>query len=147
MVYKSTKMFGPFSCCFRQYKADSHCRLLHGYGLTFKVEFAAHTLNDKNWVVDFGGLKSFKTELESIFDHTLVVAADDPALGEFVVLQNHGLADVRVIPYVGCEAFAEYVSTMAEQWLDDNSLSHRVTVSRVECWEHPTNSAIYEGDE
>ena len=38
--YQSTKLFDGFSCCFRQWKAETtHCRFLHGYGISFRVTF------------------------------------------------------------------------------------------------------------
>ena len=40
--------------------------------------FESDTLDDRNWVMDFGGLKAFKDWAEYMFDHTLVVAQDDP---------------------------------------------------------------------
>jgi len=33
-TYKATK---GFSCCFRQFKATSHCRFLHGYSLEINL--------------------------------------------------------------------------------------------------------------
>ena len=80
-AYQSTKSYGHemgFSCCFRQWRADSHCRLLHGYALAFKFIFESKTLDVRNWVVDFGGLKPLKAMLQDTFDHTLLVAEDDP---------------------------------------------------------------------
>ena len=57
-VFRSTKTYGHemgFSCAFRQHRADSHCRLVHGYALAFHFEFEATELDVRNWVVDFGG--------------------------------------------------------------------------------------------
>ena len=45
------------SCAFRQWKADSHCNLIHGYALQFELTFGSDKLDNRNWVVDFGGLK------------------------------------------------------------------------------------------
>ena len=40
MSFISTKVFDGFSCVFRQWKAEgTHCRFLHGYGVSFKVWF------------------------------------------------------------------------------------------------------------
>lgn len=81
MAYLSTKTYGHevgLSATFRQWRAKSHCRLLHGYSLSFRFEFEANTLDDKNLVVDFGGLKELRAILEGTFDHKTVVAADDP---------------------------------------------------------------------
>ena len=81
MPYKSTKTFGHelgLSSAFRQWKAQSHCRFVHGYALAVKFEFEAEELDVRNWVVDFGSLKSLRKMLEDTFDHKLLVAEDDP---------------------------------------------------------------------
>jgi 6-pyruvoyltetrahydropterin/6-carboxytetrahydropterin synthase len=60
--YYSTKHYGHnigLSAVFRQPNADhSHCHLLHGYSLAFTFTFGCDTLDNKNWAVDFGGLKA-----------------------------------------------------------------------------------------
>lgn len=106
MAYLSTKTYGHevgLSATFRQWRAKSHCRLLHGYSLSFRFEFEANMLDDKNWVVDFGDLKELRAILEGTFDHKTVVAADDPELEWFREAARRGLADVVVLPAVGCE--------------------------------------------
>ena len=55
--YYSLKKYGHergLSAAFRQWRADSHCKFLHGYSLEFEFEFGADELDEKNWVVDFG---------------------------------------------------------------------------------------------
>ena len=47
------------SYAFRQWRADSHCNLIHGYALQFELKFGGE-LDERNWIVDFGGLKSLK---------------------------------------------------------------------------------------
>ena len=47
---------------FRQWRADSHCKFLHGYSFEFEFEFGAHELDERNWVVDFGGLKELESD-------------------------------------------------------------------------------------
>lgn len=146
MNYISTKTYGHdigLSACFRQWKADSHCKYLHGYALAVRVEFEAGLLDERNWVVDFGSLKSFKGWLETTFDHKLLVAEDDPQRRELVHLDDLGLARVILVPATGCEAFAEMIYQCAKIWLDDNGYSPRVRVKSVEVREHGANSAIY----
>ena len=69
----STKHYGHnigLSAVFRQPNADhSHCHLLHGYSLAFTFTFGCDELDNKNWAVDFGGLKPLKKWLEDTFDH------------------------------------------------------------------------------
>jgi len=53
-MFVSTKVFDGFSTVFRQWKAkDTHCRFLHGYGISFKVWFEGeldHTLQVFTWI-------------------------------------------------------------------------------------------------
>jgi 6-pyruvoyltetrahydropterin/6-carboxytetrahydropterin synthase len=133
------------SACFRQHKAKSHCNKLHGYALAVRLEFEAVELDDNHWVVDFGGLKSFKTWLETKFDHKLLVAEDDPERMRIEHLKAYGVADIVIVPATGCEAFARMIYEHAEIWLHDNRYGQRVTVRSVEVREHGANSAIYTG--
>lgn len=135
--YLSTKTYGNdrgLSCTFRQWRSShSHCSLLHGYSIGIKLIFESETLDDRNWVMDFGGLKAFKEWSEYMFDHTLVVADDDPHLPTFQQLnslvtispgmdphsdkpnERGAICDLRVVEGVGCEKFAELAyNTMQE---------------------------------
>lgn len=145
--FLSTKTFPPISAAFRQHGAESHCRFIHGYGLVVKLTFAANVLDTRNWVVDFGGLKGIRMWLEDQFDHKLLVAADDPALEYLEALDELGLAQVRVVPAVGCEAFARMVGKHVEAWLRDSGIAPRVTLIACEVREHEANSAIYNPEE
>jgi 6-pyruvoyltetrahydropterin/6-carboxytetrahydropterin synthase len=132
------------SCAFRQFRAESHCRLLHGYSLAFKFIFESDELDVRNWVVDFGGLKPLKGILEDTFDHKTVVAEDDPHLEWFEKGAKLGVLDLVVVPAAGCEKFAEMVYEVTEQWLHDAGYGGRVRLRSVEVSEHGANSAIFE---
>ena len=79
--YKSFKEFSGYSTAFRQWRADSHCSYIHGYALKFKVWFEGD-LDHCNWVVDFGCFKrnGINDWMKEQFDHTMIVASDDPDL-------------------------------------------------------------------
>lgn len=146
MTYKVTKTYGPeqgLSAAFRQWRADSHCRFIHGYALGFKFTFSCQDLDVRNWCVDFGGLKGLKQILIDNFDHKLLVAQDDPRIGDLMYLDTLGLAEVVVLPAVGCEKFAEYIYKVTEQWLVDAGFGPRCQLDSVEVFEHSGNSAIY----
>lgn len=97
MSYQSTKIIELGSCAFRQWRADSHCKFIHGYRLISKFWFGCDRLDDRNWVVDFGGLKELKQVLEKQFDHTFCVSADDPQLEMFKQLHSAGTCDLRIM--------------------------------------------------
>jgi 6-pyruvoyltetrahydropterin/6-carboxytetrahydropterin synthase len=145
-IYRSTKTYDHtegLSCCFRQWRAThSHCRLVHGYALAFKFVFAAYELDDRNWCFDFGGLKPVKAWLKDMFDHTMLVAEDDPELARFELLQREGLVDLRILPAVGCEATAKYVFDFVSNYVSEQTQG-RVWLESTEVREHGGNSAIY----
>lgn len=147
-MFRSTKTYGHevgLSACFRQHKAESHCRFLHGYALAFTFVFEAEQLDHRNWVIDFGGLDLLKQRLKKNFDHTLLVAYDDPELPQLQELDASGLADVNVLNSVGCEAFAELGFHIANALMHELGHAKRVKVVSCEVREHGANSAIYIG--
>jgi len=139
----STKVIELGSAAFRQPKAKSHCRFIHGYRLTAKVTFRASELDENNWVMDFGGLKELKAFLQEKFDHKLVIADNDPELKTFEDLQKKGVAELTVLEGgVGIEKFAEYVCKAANSFVQHKT-DNRVECIQAEVFEHADNSAIY----
>ena len=149
--FQSSKVFDGFSTVFRQWKATTtHCRFVHGYGISFKVYFEGE-LDERNWVWDFGGMKRAKTQIDGkspkewmdyMFDHTLVVAEDDPELLAFQQMDKAGVAQVRVIPATGAEKFAEYIYTKLNKFVDTET-EGRVRVTKVKFMEHGKNAAYF----
>lgn len=142
-MFKSTKVIELGSCAFRQPTATSHCKYLHGYRLTAKFWFEANSLDQNNWVVDFGGLKDLKKILQDQFDHTTCVSKEDPKLMLFKQMNDTGLCDLRIMDGVGIEKFAEWC------WQVANKHVVKITDGRCRCikaevFEHENNSAIYE---
>lgn len=144
MRYISTKVIPMGSTAFRQWRADSHCKLIHGYRLQCKLWFTADNLDENNWIYDFGGCKDIKKILEKQFDHTTVVAADDPELNTFKLMSDKGMIDLRIADKgVGIERTAEWVFENVNKFVTKQT-NNRVKVMKVEVWEHEGNSAIYE---
>lgn len=140
--FKSTKRFTGFPCTHRQWKAESHCRFVHGYSREFYFEFAGRELTQEGWVVDFGGLKELKSWLDQMFDHTFLVAQDDPHLKEFQALDAAGVIQLRVMPNPGMEGSALYVYEHASEILR-KLYGDRVWITLVEVRENEKNSASY----
>jgi 6-pyruvoyltetrahydropterin/6-carboxytetrahydropterin synthase len=150
--FQSTKVFDGFSTVFRQWKAEgTHCRFVHGYGVSFKIWFEGQ-LDTRNWVWDFGGMKrakgtidgmSPKDWMEYMFDHTFIVAEDDPFLETFKKMDEAEVAQVRIIPATGAERFAQYIYDKVNPFIMQET-NDRVKIARVEFKEHGKNSAIYE---
>ena len=146
MTYYSTKTYGHnigLACVFRQPNADhSHCHLLHGYSLAFRFTFGCKNLDNKNWAVDFGGLKPLKKWLEDHFDHKTAVDINDPHLDKLKELEKHDLAEIVEFDGVGAEMFAKHAFDFADKLIREQT-NDRCYVVEVECMEHGANSAIY----
>ena len=142
--FSSTKVIPLGSTAFRQPYATSHCRYLHGYRLQAKFWFTCNTLDNNNWVVDFGALKELKTILEGKFDHTTCISINDPQRALFELLHEKGIIDLRVFENgVGIEKFAEYCFNVANLFVK-RLTQERCWCDKVEVWEHEGNSATYE---
>ena len=149
--FQSSKVFDGFSTVFRQWRAEgTHCRFVHGYGVSFKVYFEGE-LDERNWVWDFGGMKRAKTQIDGMspkewmdymFDHTLIVAEDDPFKNAFLEMDRVGAAQVRVIPATGAEKFAEYIFNKINDFVQTET-EGRVRVTKVKFAEHGKNAAYY----
>lgn len=108
--YVSTKEYiDAFPVAYRQWKADSHCNLIHGYALTIKFYFETDDLDARNWAMDYGGLRPLKDVLEEWFDHRLLVAIDDPYYQQLKALGDVGLAKITEVEKTGCEGLADYL--------------------------------------
>ena len=144
--YRSTKKFDGYSTAFRQWRAKhSHCHYIHGYAMEFLVTFEG-SLDELNWVCDFGCFKrnGIKDHMKYMFDHTTIVAKDDPELDSFKQLSEKGLIQLRILDHVGCEKFAKYVYDYINSKIFTET-EGRVRVLKVESFEGGTNnSAIYE---
>ena len=150
-MYQSTKLFDGFTCCFRQWKAETtHCRFMHGYGISFRVTFEGD-LDERNWVWDFGGMKRAKTQIEGMspkawmdymFDHTVIVASDDPKKAHFKSMHEDGVCQVRFVEATGAEKFAEYIFHKLNRFVLTET-QDRVRVAQVEFMEHNKNTAIF----
>ena len=149
--FQSSKVFDGFSTVFRQWRAkETHCRFVHGYGVSFKVYFEGE-LDHRNWVWDFGGMKRAKTKIDGkspkewmdyMFDHTMIIAEDDPWVDAFKQMDEAGVAQVRVIPATGAEKFAEYIYNKLNKFVETET-EGRVRVTKVKFMEHGKNAACY----
>jgi 6-pyruvoyltetrahydropterin/6-carboxytetrahydropterin synthase len=142
-TFTSTKRFSGFPCTHRQWRAESHCRFVHGYSREFYFEFACSELTKEEWVMDFGGLKDVKAWLEDMFDHTFLAASDDPELETFQRLDASGVIQLRVMPNAGMEGSAKFVYDHVNEMVKTKT-NGRVWVTKVEVCENEKNSAFYQ---
>jgi len=146
-TYKAVKTYGHdkgFSCAFRQWSAESHCSYIHGYSLGFTVTIGSDKLNEQNWVYDFGDFNFLEDWLREHFDHTLLVAINDPYKDEIKSLDKNKIARIVEVPEISCEKFAEMTFKFIDNHFNVNG--YNVKVLSVEVSEHPGNTAGYYGE-
>jgi 6-pyruvoyltetrahydropterin/6-carboxytetrahydropterin synthase len=151
MKFQSTKIFDGYSTVFRQWRAEgTHCSFIHGYGISFKIVFEGD-LDERNWVWDFGGMKRAKNTIDGVppkvwmdymFDHTYIIAEDDPFLPEAIKMDKAGIVQLRIIPATGAEQFSKFIYDKVSEFIKIET-EGRVRVVSVEFKEHAKNSAIY----
>ena len=154
--YTSEKVFDNFSVALRQWKAQhSHCQLLHGYALKFKVWFASNEpiedkqLDSMNWIVDYGSFKpqpqgnGLKAWLDDMFDHTTLIEKDDPMLDLFQQMEQMGICKLKVMDKMGAESLAKLVYDKFNERLVLIDAG-RCKVVKVICYENDKNSSTYE---
>jgi 6-pyruvoyltetrahydropterin/6-carboxytetrahydropterin synthase len=151
MAFTSSKLFDGFSTVFRQYSAtDTHCSFLHGYDVEFQVFFEGE-LDGRNWVWDFGGMKRAKGTIDGMnpkqwldymFDHTTCVAETDPYLPLFKQMDDNKIIQLRILPAVGAEKFAQYLYEKIGKFVSEET-DGRVKVTKVDFYENRKNMASY----
>lgn len=148
--YTSTKEYiDEFPCAYKQWRADTHCNLNHGYSFSMKFYFGANKLDKRGWVCDYGGLKELKQILKDQFDHKTLIASDDPDLPKYQELEQQGMMKLTILPGMGCERIADmlykYVNAVYIPTMLGQSEAERVWCYRVEVRETQSNMAFREG--
>lgn len=144
--FVSTKTYtdiGPVA--YRQWKADTNCKLIHGYSYSFHFEFESDELDVRNWVMDFGSLRPLKEKLEEWFDHKLLVAQDDPQIEWYKEAEKRGIAKLTIVGRTGCEGLADFLYKYINGIFIPSfgkSESERIWCSKVEVRETKSNMAM-----
>ena len=86
---------------------------------------------------DFGHFKVVREHFRQLFDHTLVLAEDDPMLPELRGALA-GLAKIVVLPGASAEQIAEYIGTEILPAYIPTQL-----IAAVEVWEDENDIAIW----
>ena len=83
-----------------------------------------------------------KDWLDYMFDHTTIIAQDDPFLDKFKELDDLGIIQLRILSDVGAEKFAEYIFGKLSLPIYKET-NRRVRIKEVELIENKNNSAKY----
>ncbi len=85
-----------------------------------------------------------KEWMNYMFDHTTVIAPDDPEVELFKEMDKKGIVQLRLLEGpVGAEQFAKFIYGKLNTFVQEET-NGRVKIVRVEFFENKRNSAIYE---
>ena len=148
--FQSSKVYDGFNTSYRQWGGGEPHKFLHGFNISFKVYFEGE-LDVNGWVMDFGFGKNSKNLIEGkqpkeyfdyLFDHTVIIAEDDPGMGGWKTMDSLGIIQLRVINSTGAEQFAEYIFNKLNPFIQLET-DGRVRVTKVKFMEHSKNAAYY----
>jgi len=83
-----------------------------------------------------------KEWMDYMFDHTTIIAEDDPHLSKFQKMHSEGIIQLRIIEATGAEKFAEYIYNKLNNFVHIET-EGRVRVTKVKFMEHGKNAAYY----
>jgi 6-pyruvoyltetrahydropterin/6-carboxytetrahydropterin synthase len=83
-----------------------------------------------------------KTWMDYMFDHTTIIAEDDPYLEQFKGMAKDGIISLRIIPATGAEKFAEFIFNKVNSFVQKET-DGRVRITKVKFMEHGKNAAYY----
>ncbi len=133
------RLFDNLPCCHRSWANQGKRFFLHGYERTFDIEFAcAETESGTDAVIDDNALDEVKTALRYQFDHTTLIAVDDPQRDLFELLADRGVIDLRIMDDTGMAGSAAWTFETVES-IVGLATGGRVWVSRIEARESRNN--------
>lgn len=104
------KRYTNLKAAHRQWRHEGHCSGIHGENWTITLVVGCLALDERGFVIDFGGMKEIRDWLHNNFDHTLLLDEDDPALPMLQKIQEHThIAKIVVLPSASAEGIGRYV--------------------------------------
>jgi 6-pyruvoyltetrahydropterin/6-carboxytetrahydropterin synthase len=84
-----------------------------------------------------------KQWMDYMFDHTTIIAPDDPEVELFKEMDKKGIVQLRLLEGpVGAEQFAKFIYGKLNTFVQEET-NGRVRIVQVEFFENERNSAIY----
>lgn len=128
------KRFGGLHCCRRSWSDNGKRLFLHGYALSFEIEFACDERQFDDQLLNTECLEDIRAALHAQFGHTTLIATNDPQRDLFELLAERDLVEMRVVDSAGLEASAAWVFETVEM-IVAQATGGRAWVSRIDAQE------------
>ncbi len=135
-----TKKYLNIPFAHRQPSHKGHCFFNHGHNWDVEITFEATSLDENNFIIDFGKLGFVKDYLDK-FDHSTVVASSDTS---FLEMCNNfpQFFQLVVLSDVSCEGLAQQMFKDLDKIVRENT-NDRVHLSKIVVFEDSKNSASF----
>ncbi|WP_205875396.1 6-carboxytetrahydropterin synthase [Mycobacterium camsae] len=128
------KRFGGLHCCRRSWSDNGKRLFLHGYALSFEIEFACDERQADDRVLSGECLDDIRAALAAQFGHTTLITTNDPQRDLFELLAERDLVDMRIVDGTALDASAAWVFENVERIVAE-AAAGRVWVSRIDAQE------------
>lgn len=165
MSFTCTKTFDCVSTAHRNWRAASNtnrdskkCSFIHGYTKTFTFVFGCKSLDEFQWVYDYGTTSSEKERtmtlikkfIQETLDHGVTTDDQDPMLSKLYEMHDLELIKLVVIPVKdgqsgSVEGLCRYIYNTFDPLLRSET-NDRVWIESVTISEHHKNSSTYTRD-
>ncbi|NBX02235.1 6-carboxytetrahydropterin synthase [bacterium] len=143
-MFTCRKVFADIPFAHRQFRHEGRCAFIHGHNWSIEIEFACKQLDQRGFVVDFGGLGFLKTWIDENLDHACLFAQADPQ--REALLKNHPqLFKALVIESVSTEGIAQFLFQTFDPMVR-KEFGDRAWVQQIILHEDSKNSARYQPD-
>lgn len=162
MPYTCKKTFDCVSTAHRNWRAASNmnrdskkCSYIHGYTKTFDIVFGCNSLDEFNWVYDYGTtstgeertMTSLKKFINETLDHGVTTDSEDPMLSKLYEMHDLELIKLFVIPVENgqsgsIEGLCRYIYNEFDNQIRRET-NNRVWIESVTVHEHHKNSSTY----
>jgi len=143
-MFTCTKVYRDVPFAHRQHRHNGNCSFIHGHNWGIGLEFGCKQLDERGFVVDFGGLAYIKTWIDQNLDHACLLAADDPER-EALLKSHHKLFKSLIVPSASTEGIAQFLFNILDPMVRKESQG-RAWLIAVHLYEDSKNSARYQPD-
>lgn len=166
MAFTCTKTFDCVSTAHRNWRAKDNpnrdskkCSYIHGYTKSFSIVFGCESLDEFQWVYDYGTtstgkertMTSIKKFIQETLDHGVTTDDQDPMLAKLFEMHELELIKLVVIPVKdgqsgSVEGLCRFMYNTFDPQLRRET-NNRVWIESITISEHHKNSSTYTREE
>lgn len=141
-MFTCSKTYRDIPFAHRQHRHEGHCAFLHGHNWAIEIEFGCDRLDERGFVVDFGGLGFLKQWIADNLDHACLFAKSDP-VREQLLKDYPKLFRPLVIESVSTEGIAQHLFETFDPMVRQETAG-RAWVRQIILHEDTKNKASYQ---